>query len=175
MDSIIRGANLYVENTNQALRAETLQLPDLERDMDTLSIAGGFFALDLPGQIKGLTFEVELNGSHDDLRSLFGREPGDWSKFVYYENLLNVFPTGENAGPKLKGRTTIMKGLLNKVTQPQIKNVKAGGTTKYTFGSIILYHDLLNGKTIHKIDVPRNVLIINGVNYTAEHNRLLRI
>lgn len=175
MDSIIRGANWYCENTNQAFRTEQVQLPDLEREMDTLSISGGFFALDLPGQVKALTSEIEVNGSHDDLRSNFGREPGDWSKVVYYESLLNVFPTGDNTGPKLKGRVVIMKGLLIKVGQPAIKNIKAGGTTKYTWGTLILYHDMVDGKTIHKVDVPRNVLVINGKNYTAEHNRLLRI
>lgn len=175
MDRIIRGANWYCENTNQALRTETVKLPNLEREMEGLSMGGSFFALELPGQIKALDTEIEVNGSHEDLRGLFGREPGDWTKLVYYENLLNVFPEGENAGPKLKGRTVIMKGLLVKVDQPSVKNVKPDGKTKLTWGSLILYHDLVDGKTIHKFDVKNNKLVIDGKNYTAEHNRLLRI
>lgn len=175
MDSIIRGANWYCEEINQAFRTEEVKLPTLTRDMTELLFSGGIGALDVPGHIKPLEAEMDMMGSHADLRSRFGREPGDWTKVVYYENLLDLFPKSEEAGPKLKGRTTIMKGLLNEVNQSGVKGMKASGSTKLKWGTIFLYHDLYDGKTIHKFDYRTNTLIIDGVNYTAQHNRLLRI
>lgn len=175
MDSIIRGANWYCEQINNAFRTDEVKLPVLSRDMSEIMASGGFFSLDIPGHIKPLEAEMDLNGSHDDLRSRFGRDPGDWTKVVYYENLLNIFPEGENTAPKLKGRTVILKGLLNEVNQSGVKGIKASGTTKLKWGTIILYHDLIDGKTVHKFDIKNNKLVIDGVNYTAEHNRMLRI
>ncbi|MCO5059626.1 MAG: phage major tail tube protein, partial [Rhizobiaceae bacterium] len=98
MDSIIRGANWYVEELNCRLRLETVKLPTLSREMVPLAMGGGFFAIELPSEIQPLTAEATLNGSHADIRSRFGREPGDWTTCYYYESLLNVFPasgTGE--------------------------------------------------------------------------------
>lgn len=175
MDSIIRGANWYVEELNQRKRLEECRLPRLSREMTQMVLGGGFFGLELPAEIAPLTAEASLNGSHDDIRSRFGREPGDWTTCYYYESLLNVFPTGAaGAGkPTLKGRVVILKGLLNEVEQPAVRGVKAGGQTRFTWSSIILYHDVVDGRTIHKFDVENNTLIINGQNYTAEHNRIL--
>lgn len=176
MDNIIRGANWYCEEINNAFRTDEVKLPVLTRDMTEIVASGGWFAIDLPGHIKPLEAEMDMNGSHSNLRRRFGREPGDWTTVTYYENLIDIFPTGENAGkPKLKGRTVIMKGLLNEVSQSGVKGVKASGTTKLKWGTIYLYHDLVDGETVHKMNAKTNTLIINGVNYTAEHNRLLRI
>lgn len=177
MDSIIRGANWYVEELNCRKRMEEVQLPRLRREMQAHMMGGGFFALELPGEISAMTASVSMNGSHDDIRSRFGLEPGDWTTCYYYESLLNVFPQpGDQAGsqqPRLKGRVVILRGLLNEVEQPGVRSVRANGQTRFTFGSLILYHDIVDGRTIHKFDVETNTLIINGVNYTAEHNRIL--
>lgn len=179
MDSLIRGANWYVEELNCRLRLETVKLPTLTREMTPFAMGAGFFAIELPSEVQPLTAEATLNGSHADIRSRFGREPGDWTTCYYYESLLNVFPTnatGEqpaSTGPRLKGRITILKGLLNEVDQPEVRGLKASGATRFTWSSIVLYHDVVDGVTVHKFDVANNTLIINGVNYTAEHNRLI--
>ncbi len=180
MDSIIRGANWYVEEINCRLRLEEVKLPHLQREMTAYAMGGGFFSIELPSEVQPLTAEASLNGSHDDIRSRFGREPGDWTTCYYYESLLNVFPNGavgdgqQGAGkPNLKGRIVILKGLLNEVEQAAIKGLKATGQTRFVWSSIVLYHDIVDGRTIHKFDVASNTLIINGQNYTAEHNRLI--
>lgn len=178
MDSIIRGANWYVEELNCRLRLETAKLPQLTREMTPYAMGGGFFGLELPGEIQPLTAEATFNGSHADLRSRFGREPGDWTTFYYYESLLNVFPVnagGEAAtnGPRLKGRVVILKGLINEIDPPEVRGVKAGGATRFGFSTIVHYHDVVDGRTVHKFDIATNTLIIEGVNYTAEHNRLI--
>lgn len=178
MDSIIRGANWYVEEINCRLRLETLKLPQLGREMIPFALGGGHFGLELPGEINPLSGEATLNGSHADLRARFGREPGDWTTFYYYESLLNVFPTNPTGqqtsnGPRLKGRVVILKGLLNEIDPPEVRGLKANGATRIGFSSIVHYHDVVDGRTVHKFDIATNTLIIEGVNYTAEHNRLI--
>ena len=178
MDGLIRGANWYVEELNCRLRLETVKLPTLSREMQQYATGGGFFSLELPAEINPLSAEATMNGAHDDLRSRFGREPGDWTTCYYYESLLNVFPTNGSAeqttsGPKRSGRIVILKGLLNEVDQSEVRGVKPAGATRFNWSSIVLYHDIVDGRTIHKFDFANNTLIINGVNYTAEHNRII--
>lgn len=171
MDRIIHGSNWYCNEINQRLRIDETTLPVLTREMSSYVLGGGYFGLDLPAEIKALTAEMQVNGAHEDLRSRFGREAGDWTTVTYYESLLDVF--AGSGTPKLNGRVVFLKGLLNEYTPGGVKGLKASGATKLQFSSIVLYQDIFNGKTIHKFDVQNNVLIIDGVNYTAEHNRLI--
>ncbi len=179
MDRIIRGANWYCNEINQRQRIDETTLPQLEREMISMVMGGGYFGMELPGEIKPLTAEMSVNGVHENLKTRFGREPGDWTTLTYYEALLDVFPAGSTgevnqaAGPKLTGRVVFLKGLLNSYAQGGVKGMKASAPTKLRWSSIVLYHDVFNGKTIHKFDVQNNTLIIDGVNYTAEHNRLI--
>lgn len=166
MDAIIRGANWYCEELNQRLRTTEVQLPSLSRAMETLTPGGGWFQIEMPGEIEALTATIKLNGSHGDIRSRFGREPGDWNTFFYYERLRDIV-NGTNTG-----RLVRLKGLVTGVTQPNVTGLRAD-PTEYTLGTIVLYHDMVDGQTIHKFDVFNNVLIINGVDYTAEANRIL--
>ncbi|MCO5083092.1 MAG: phage major tail tube protein [Rhizobiaceae bacterium] len=181
MDNIIRGANWYVDEINMRLRAESTKLPVLRRDMVPFVLGGGYFSLELPAEIAALTAEMSVNSTPPEVRSRFGREPGDWTTVTYYESLLNAFPNSANGtstgattgGPKLKGRVVILKGLLNEVEQPGVKGMKADGPARLRWSSIIQYQDVVDGTTVHKFDVQNNTLIINGVNYTAEHNRII--
>jgi P2 family phage contractile tail tube protein len=179
MDGIVRGSNWYCEETNQRQRVDETTLPELSREMMPMVTGGGFFAFELPAEIQALTAEMTVNGVHEDLKARFGREPGDWTNLRYYESLMNVFPansTGAPAAgkPKLKGRVVFLKGLLNGYAQGGVKGLKASAVTRLRWSSIVLYHDMIDGKTIHKFDIQNNILIINGVNYTAEHNQLIR-
>lgn len=168
MDRIIRGANWWIETTNQRLRTKSSKLPDLKRSTEKYIAGGGWFALEVPGEIDGLEAEFEMNGAHEDIRTLFGREPGDWVSFIYYERLSNIGPVGlANIG-----RVVRIKGLLTEVAQSKVEGLKAD-PVKIKFATIILYQDIVNGSNVHKFDYFNNQLIINGVDYTAEHNRLV--
>ncbi len=179
MDRIIRGANWYCEEINQRQRIDETTLPQLEREMINMVMGGGYFGLEMPAEIKPLTAEMSVNGVHENLKTRFGREPGDWTTLTYYEALLNAFPAGSDGtvgsagGPKLSGRVVFLKGLLNSYNQSGVKGMKSTSPTKLRWSSIVLYHDIFDGKTIHKFDVQNNILIIDGVNYSAEHNRLI--
>ncbi len=179
MDRIIRGSNWYCGEINQRQRVDETTLPELTREMSTFVMGGGYFGIELPGEINPLKAEMSVNGVHESLKSRFGREPGDWTTLTYYESLLDVFPAGSTGdttaagAPKLTGRVVFLKGLLNGYTQGGVKGMKSSGATKLSWSSIVLYHDIFDGKTIHKFDVQNNTLIIDGVNYTAEHNRLI--
>lgn len=179
MDRLIRGSNWYCNEINQRLRADETTLPSLKREMISMVMGGGFFAFELPAETQPLSAEMSIEGVPEDLKSRYGREPGDWTTITYYENLLNVFPqnaTGEvgNQPAQLTGRVVFLKGLLNEFTQGGTKGQKSSGKTRLIWSSIVLYHDIYDGKTIHKFDIQNNTLIIDGVNYSAEHNRLIR-
>ncbi len=168
MDRIIRGANWWIETTNQRLRTKSAKLPDLKRTSEKFTAGGGFFTIDMPGEIEGLEAEFELNGAHEDIRSLFGREPGDWVSFIYYERLANVGA----AGLTNIGRVVRIKGLVTEVGQSKVEAMKAD-PVKIKFATIILYQDVVNAVVVHKFDYFNNQLILNGVDYTADHNRLI--
>ncbi|MGX1100267.1 phage major tail tube protein [Amorphus sp. MBR-141] len=165
MDRMIYGANWYVDTINQRLRLAAVQLPELSRAKETIVTGGGWFAFDNPGEIEGLEARFTLTGAHEDVRSLFGREPGDWTTFYYYERLRDI-TKGVN-----RGRVVILKGLVGTVRQPQIRG-KRGGETEYSVSSMWQYQDLVDGKVIHRFDIETNTLIMNGLDYTADHNRL---
>lgn len=166
MDSVIHGANWYVQEINQRKRLEAVALPNLRRAMERMVFGGGFFAFGLPTEIEELSFEFSLYGSHADIRSRFGREAGDWTTFTYYERMRDI-AKGVN-----KGRVVMIKGLVNEITHPRVLGKRAD-TTRYGGGSVWVYHDVVDGKTVHKFDVQNNILIINGVDYTGEHNRII--
>lgn len=179
MDRVIRGSNWYCNEINQRLRMDESTMPALSREMLPFVMGGGFFAFEMPAEIQPLTCEMTVEGVHEQLKTRFGREPGDWTTVTYYEKLLNIFPatsTGEanaSAAPEVLGRVVFLKGLLNGYAQGGTKGMKSTGKTRLTWSSIVLYHDIMDGKTIHKFDVQNNTLIIDGVNYSAEHNRLI--
>lgn len=178
MNRIIRGANWYFNDVNMRLNAAMATLPELTRAMTPYVLGGGKFGIELPDEINPLVSTMDVNGVPEGVRGRFGREPGDWTTVTYYEALLNVFPdqtanADQNASVvSLTGRVVIMKGLLNGITYPAVSG-KAEGPTRLTWSTIVLYHDIMDGQTTHKLDVRNNTLIIEGVNYTAEHNRLV--
>lgn len=168
MDRIIRGANWWMEEINQRLRTDSAKLPDLKRATEKFVASGGFFTVSMPGEIEELEAEFELNGAHEDVRSRFGREAGDWTTITYYERLANIGP----ARLVNIGRVVRIKGLVSEVGQPKIKGQKPE-QTKIKFSSIILYQDVVAGRIVHKFDFFNNKLIINGLDYGAEHNRMI--
>ncbi len=168
MDRIIRGANWWIETTNQRLRTKSSKLPDLKRASDKLTLSGGFYTIDLPGEIEGLEAEFELNGAHEDIRAHFGKEPGDWTTLIYYERLANV----SSGGLTNIGRVVRIRGLLTEVDQSKVEGLKAD-PVKIKFATIVLYQDSVNSTYVHKFDFFNNQLIINGTDYSAEHNRLI--
>lgn len=167
MDSVISGGTAFIETINQRLRMENMKLPTLSREMERYLI--GWYGLEVPGEVSPLTSTLNLRGGHDDVRSLFGREPGDWVTFYWYERLRDI-QKGIN-----KGRVVIQKGLLIGVDQPTVGGKRADGVTGYTFGSIVDYRDMVDGRVIHWFDVFANKLVVNGIDYTAEHNQIVPV
>lgn len=166
MDRVIHGGNLYLDTINMRLALNECTLPSLARAKETLQAGGSFFSLAIPGAIEELEATFSLNGGHEYVRKHFGREPGDWSTLYWYERLRDI-QKGEN-----KGRIVMMKGLISEVAQPRVSG-KKGEATVYKFGSIIQYTDIIDGREVHRMDIFNNQLIIDGVNYTEEHNAII--
>lgn len=166
MDKMIFGANWYVDTLNCRKRLEEVKLPTLSKNMEEFQPGGSHFALAIPDAIKELEAEFSLKGAHDDVRSLFGREPGDWTNFYYYERLRDI-ERGLDVG-----RVVQLRGLVSEVEQANVKGKKADAT-KYKVGSIVLYRDKVDGRNVHLFDFFNNRLVMDGVDYTAAHNRLI--
>ncbi|WP_279480236.1 phage major tail tube protein [Aureimonas sp. SK2] len=165
-DRIIHGGNWYIQEINQAHRIAECGLPDLRMNTEQLVTAGGFFAFDLPTEVAALSFEIALTGSHEDVRSRFGREAGDWTNFVYYERTKDI-DRNQNFG-----RVVMITGLLNGVSNPRIVG-KRPGVTRYAGGSVWRYLDMVEGRVIHRFDFRRNILVVDGQDITGEANRIL--
>ncbi|RLQ88924.1 phage major tail tube protein [Notoacmeibacter ruber] len=166
MDSIIHGANWYIGEINQKKRLEACAVPNLQMARERLNF--GWFGFELPTDIEPPTFEFSLYGTHPDVMSRFGREAGDWTTFTYYERLRDI-----EAGRNL-GRVVIIKALLTSISQPRVIGKRADAT-RYGGGGVWFYHDIYNGQTVHKFSVPNQTLVIDGVDYSAESNRLLAV
>ena len=166
MDRHFYGGNLYVDTINQRKRLVSATTPSIQRAKESYTLGGGFFSFALPYEVEDLEFKFSLNGHHEDVRTLVGREPGDWTTFYWYERLRDVY-RGENYG-----RIVIVKGLLTAVEPSQMKGVKSEGTD-YTVGSVIDYRDIMNGQMLHQMDVENNRLVMNGIDYSRRHNELI--
>lgn len=165
-DSVIMGANWYVAQINCRKRLESAKLPDLRKATETFTAGGGWMQLGIPLEIEPLTAPVTMKGAHSDIRGLFGKEPGDWTDFYYYERLRDIM-LGNDVG-----RRVWMRGLLQEVQQPRVTGKRAEMTT-YMIGSIITYSDVTNGVIVNKIDFDTNTLILNGQNYNQAANQLI--
>lgn len=165
-DSVIQGANWWCGTLNCRKRMEFVQLPRLSKARDAFVAGGGFFRMSMPGEIEELEARLGLRGSHEDLRGRFGAEPGDWTTFTYYERLRDLMQ-GKN-----RGRVVTLVGLVQEVEQPRVTGKRAD-VTNYGFGSIVYYEDIVDGKVVHLMDFDNNRLVMNGVDYSAEHNRLI--
>ena len=165
-DRVIMGANWYVDTLNCRKRLESAQLPRLNKAVESFVTGGGWFKLSVPMEIEELTATITLKGAHEDIRQLFGKEPGDWTTFYYYERLRDIM-----AGTNL-GRVVILKGLVQEGQQPRVTGKRAD-MTSYTIGSIVLYQDTTNGVVVHKMDYDNNQLVMNGQDYSQAANTLI--
>lgn len=165
-DRVIHGANWYINDVDQAHRLAECGLPDLRQNGEEMVTGGGFFAFSVPTEIAALTFEFSIHGAHEAIRARFGREAGDWTQFTYYERTRDL-ETGVNFG-----RVVMIKGLINEVRHPRIVG-KRPGVTRYGGGSVWEYLDMVDGRVIHRFDFKRNILVIDGVDYTGEANRII--
>lgn len=169
MDRIIYGGNAYLNSTNLRLALAKFKVPDLKRASETMGGGGGFFKLDIPYEIEPLQATFSLNGGHEYVRSEFGKEPGDWTKLYYYERIRDI---RLEADKRNLGRVVILTGLITEVQQPEVEGKKAG-PTQYQFGTIVDYRDILDGRVIHQMTPQSNRLVIDGFDYSEEHNQII--
>ncbi|MBX3545604.1 phage major tail tube protein [Chelatococcus sp.] len=157
MDNVVRGANWFFDVLNTWRVLDEVQLPEINFNTEAFSPSGHMMEVTWPEDLAGLEGTIKLKTDDPQVRGLCGRQPGNYITSTYYENLVS-FRNGET-----KGRVIILKGLVNTVRADARKGLKASGT-EYVFNSIVLYHDLYDGRSIHKFDFfagPAET-IING-------------
>lgn len=167
MDRMIYGGNLYLNSINLRLPLNKAKMPNLRRAKET--IKSGFFALGVPYEIEELEATFSLNGGHDYVRAEFGKEPGDYSTIYWYERIRDIRVKAEKRN---MGRVVMLTGLLSEVEQPEVEGKKAA-PTQYKFGTIVDYRDIFDSREIHRMTFETNTLVIDGVNYSEEHNQLV--
>ena len=145
MDNVIRGGNWYFRQLNLWRVLDEVTIPKISFGGDDFSPGGHMMGVKLPENLEPLEATVKTRTADPDIRAMCGRQPGDWIDAAYYENLMS-YRTGQS-----KGRVIMLKGLINEVSQDATKGLKSAGV-EYTFGSIVLYRDIVDGRDIHKFD-----------------------
>jgi P2 family phage contractile tail tube protein len=145
MDYIVRGGNWYFDALNAWRVLDEVSLPQIAFATEDFTPGGHIMAVAWPEELQALRATIKLKSDDPRVRSLCGRQPGDYVAATYYENLRS-FRTGEN-----KGRVITMRGLLNSVKADARKGVKSS-MTEYEFSSIVRYEDIVDGVVVHRFD-----------------------
>ncbi len=145
MDNVIRGANWWFDALNTWKALDEVTLPDFARATEAFGSAAGNWEVNWPEGWQAMTATIKLRNNDPDIRALCGREPGDYITAYYYEYLRN-YSNGES-----KGRVIILKGLINSIKDETKQRMKATGI-EYEMSTIVLYHDMFEGRSVHKLD-----------------------
>ena len=145
MDYVVRGGNWYFDALNAWRVLDEVELPELAFEGEDFTPGGHMMGVDWPESLKALKATIKLRTDDPRVRGLCGRQPGDYINATWYENLQS-FRDGTE-----KGRVIILKGLVNVVKPDTRKGLKAAGTS-YDFSTLVYYHDMVDGQTVHKFD-----------------------
>lgn len=145
MDNIVRGGNWYFDALNTWRVLDEVELPALKFATESFTPAGHMMGVEWPEEIEALQASIKLKSNDPEIRALCGRLPGNYITSTYYENLVS-YRTGQG-----RGRVVVLKGLISEVKQDSVKGLKTAGVA-YTFSTVVFYHDMFDGKTIHKFD-----------------------
>ena len=170
MDNVIRGGNWWFDTINTWIVLDEVRLPDVARKKEAFTPGGGNWEVEWPEEFQAMTAGIKLKNNDPRIRGLCGREPGSWITSYYYEHLRS-YRNGEE-----KGRIVVLKGLLNAIKDDPKKAMKATGID-YEFSTIVFYHDMFAGRSIHKLDFFSGpaATIVNGDRPFAGMARNLRL
>lgn len=170
MDNVIRGANWWFDAINTWIALDEVGLPELQRVKEKFVPAGSNWAVEFPEEFDAMTAQIKMRNNDPRIRALCGREPGNYVTAYYYEHLKS-YRDGVS-----KGRTVVLKGLVNAVKDERKQKMKATGI-EYEFSTIVTYHDMFDGRTIHKFDffAGPGATVIDGQQPFADMARILAI
>ncbi|MCJ2054271.1 phage major tail tube protein [Methylobacterium sp. J-070] len=171
MDNVIRGGNWWWSQLNAWRVLEEVEMPEIAHEMDKFAGSGHHMGVEWPEDMNPLTASVKHRTNDPQVRGLCGRVPPNYIETTYYENLESYRPGGTP-----KGRTVLMRGLLNAVKSNPVRGVKRSDVD-YTFGTIVYYHDLFDGRSVHRFDYfggPGQTLV-DGVSPFAHRAQNLAI
>lgn len=159
MDNVVRGGNWYFAEINLWRVLDEVELPEVKHAEDNFVPGGHMMGVKWQEEVEALEAKIKTKTADPELQGLIGRLPGDYITATWYENLLS-FRTGLN-----RGRVITMKGLVLGGKQAAVKGHKAAGRD-YTFGNMVKYLDVVDGKSIHRFDffAGPGATLVNGVN-----------
>jgi P2 family phage contractile tail tube protein len=145
MDNIVRGGNWYFDALNLWRVLDEVELPEIKHAVESFTPAGHMMGVEWPEEIEAMKAMIKTKNNDPRLRALCGRQPGNYVAATYYENLVS-YRDGTN-----RGRLIILRGLMTEVKQAAVKGLKIAGVD-YTFSTLVYYHDLYDGRSVHKFD-----------------------
>jgi phage tail tube protein FII len=158
MDNMVRGGNWFFDTLNTYRVLESVTLPEIKFTGEAFTPAGHMMGVDFQEEMEVLMATIKLKSSDDKIRGLVGKSQPDYTTCTYYENLESYREGGQR-----KGRVITIKGLIRSAKQDEVKGLKPAGT-EFEVNTIVLYHDMVDGRTIHKFDFfgGAGETVING-------------
>ena len=158
MDNMVRGGNWFFDKYNAYRVLESVTLPEIKFAGEAFTPAGHMMSVDFQEEMEALMATIKLKSADPQIRGMVGKIAPNYTTCTYYENLESY-----REGGSQKGRYITIKGLIRSSKQDEVKGLKPAGT-EYEINTIILYHDVVDGRTIHKFDLfgGAGETIING-------------
>jgi P2 family phage contractile tail tube protein len=159
-DNILKNFSLSIEGVGYAGNIDELQLPNLSLKVEEYRAAG----MDAPLEIDQGLEKLEVSGTLSKVDAYIMRRFGTYINFTARGALQSL---GGEVTPVEVKMTGLIKAIEHGAWKPGEK-----ATLKFT-ATLSYYEYNQGGNTLHKIDVPGFVRIINGIDQLIEQRRAL--
>lgn len=161
-----KNLNLFVDGRGFAGQIEEFNAPKLVAKLEEFRAGGMNAAIDLPMGMEKLGCDFTLIQYSADVLALFGLAAGNTVPLVAREALESFDGTV----------TPVIHTMRGRITEVDPGTSKAGDKSSLKFTLSLTYYKLQHGaRTLHEIDVPNMVHIVNGVDQMAARRAALGI
>lgn len=161
-----KNLNLFVDGRGFAGQIEEFTPPKLTTKVEEFRAGGMAAPIDLDMGLEKLACDFTLVQYSADVLALFGLAAGNTVPLVAREALESFDGTV----------TPVVHTMRGRIVEVDPGTSKAGDKSSLKFGLSLTYYKLQHGaRTLHEIDVPNMVHIINGVDRLAAQRAALGI
>lgn len=159
----IKSFVLWYNGTHYAGTCEEVTLPKLSRKMDEFRAGGMDAPVEIDLGMEKLTLEFTIGDTINDLTKRFA------------ESQVDGVPLRLMASAEADDNATINPveiAFRGRFTEIDMGNFKPGDSSQTKFSFALSYYKYVeNGNVILEIDVPRMILVVDGVDLYAERRR----
>jgi phage tail tube protein FII len=169
MREIVHGWALFCDGVSKHLVTETVQLPALTTQTRDFTPGGGHMGYQVGlSAVAPLTMSFSLINRDPETMALFGLATGRHRTYTLIEQLI------DEMNGDAKRRVVTVIGCLNSIESAQNRSPDLIGM-QYQVGSVHTYTDAIGSTVVHGFYLKSNRRIVNGVEVTAQRNRILGI